>query len=99
MKYLGKLVFTLFVFLTVAQMFAQQINLNRIDPPFWLAGMKNSNLQLMVYGENISSTKPIIDYDGVQLLEVIKVESPNYLFLDIVINETVKPGTFNIIFK
>ncbi len=99
MKFLIKTIFTLFLLLLGAQMFAQQVNLERIDPPFWWAGMKNPNLQLMVYGENIASTKPIIDYDGIQLLEVIKVESPNYLFLDIVINETVKPGTFNIIFK
>ena len=80
-------------------MFAQKVNLGRIDPPFWWTGMKNPNLQLMVYGNNISSTIPTIEYDGVELKKIIKVESLNYLFLDIVIDEDAKPGTFNILFK
>ncbi len=96
MKFLIKTIFTLFLLLLGAQMFAQQVNLERIDPPFWWAGMKNSNLQLMVYGENISSTKPTIIYEGIHLEEVIQVESPNYLFLNIVIDEITKQGTFDI---
>ncbi len=99
MKCLIKTIFTLFFLLLGTQMFAQKVSLERIDPPFWWAGMKNLNLQLMVYGENISSTKPTIVYDGVQLKDVIKVESPNYLFLDIIINKKANPGTFDIEFK
>jgi len=81
------------------QMFAQQINLDRVDPPFWWTGMKNHNLQLMVYGNNISDTRPVINYEGVNLKTVIHVESPNYLFLNIVIDENTIAGTFNIEFK
>ena len=80
-------------------MFAQQINLDRVDPPFWWTGMKNHNLQLMVYGDNISETRPVINYEGVNLKTVIHVESPNYLFLNIVIDENTIAGTFNIEFK
>ena len=29
------------------------MNVNKIDPPFWYAGMQNPELQLMVYGEDI----------------------------------------------
>ena len=29
------------------------MNVNKIDPPFWYAGMKNPELQLMIYGEEI----------------------------------------------
>ena len=82
-----------------AQIFAQQINLERVDPPFWWTGMKNHNLQLMVYGDNISETRPVINYEGVNLKTVIHVESPNYLFLNIVIDENTIAGTFNIEFK
>ena len=99
MKYLFKLIITLFIFLIGIPMFAQKVSVERIDPPFWWAGMKNPKLQLMVYGNNISDTKPIIEYNGVQLKEIINVESQNYLFLNIVINENAKPGTFNILFN
>ncbi len=85
--------------LTVAHLFAAKISVERIDPPFWWAGMKNNNLQLMVYGSNISDSKPTIDFKGIHLKEVIHVESHNYLFLNIVISEDAIPGTFDIDFK
>jgi len=99
MKYFSKIILTLFIILMGVQMFAQQINLERVDPPFWWTGMKNHNLQLMVYGNNISETRPTINYDGISLKEVIHVESPNYLFLNIAIDENTVAGTFNIDFK
>lgn len=97
MKSPYKIIILLTVFLLGSQLYAQK--LNRIDPPFWWAGMNNPNLQLMVYGENISETRPTINYEGVQLSEVIHVESPNYLFLNIIIDKNTVPGTFNIEFK
>jgi len=99
MKLFTKSITTLFILLLGTQMFAQQISLERIDPPFWWAGMTNPELQLMVYGNNISKTSPVIDYDGVQINQIIKVESPNYLFLNITINTEAKPGSFDIVFK
>ncbi|MCF6170138.1 MAG: glycoside hydrolase family 13 protein [Bacteroidales bacterium] len=75
---------------------AQKAGLQRIDPPFWWTGMQNNTLQLMVYGENISATKPQIHYPGVLLKEVIAVESPNYLFLNLVIDNNAKAGSFDI---
>ena len=71
----------------------------RVDPPSWWAGMKNPELQLMVYGENISSTTPVIDYDGVTLHDVVHVESPDYLFLNLILDKNVQPGSFKITFK
>ncbi len=78
---------------------ASDIKLNRIDPPFWWVGMKNTSLQLLIHGENISNTKPVINYDGISLNEVIYVENPNYIFVNIDICESTKPGTFVIDFK
>ena len=31
--------------------------INRVEPPFWWIGMKNTELQLMVYGKNIKNLK------------------------------------------
>ncbi|PLX01570.1 MAG: alpha-amlyase [Marinilabiliales bacterium] len=78
--------------------FSQKISIDRVDPPFWWAGMNNSQLQLMVHGENISLAKAIIDYEGVKLERTILVESPNYVFLDLVIDNDALAGNFDIKF-
>ena len=92
--------FVLFGLLLIftANLHAQKVRLQRIDPPFWWTGMKNKSLQLMVYGANISASKPEILYPGVQLKDVIAVESPNYLFLNLEIADTAEAGSFNIDF-
>ena len=78
---------------------AQKIAVQRVDPPSWWVGMHNPHLQLLVFGHEISKTKPVIDYPGVVLQEVIHVESPDYLFLNLVISHDAKPGTIDIHFK
>lgn len=77
---------------------AQKVKIERVDPPFWWAEMKNTQLQVMVYGENISLTKPIINYEGVKINQSILVESPNYIFIDLEISNTAKAGSFAIDF-
>ena len=59
--------------------------------------MKNPELQLMVYGENIASFRPSVSYPGVKLKSSVALESPNYLlvYLDV---ENAQPGTFDITF-
>ena len=53
----------------------------------------------MVKHPNIGNAIPKISYSGVTLNEVHKANSPNYLFLDLIISETAKAGKFNIRFK
>jgi len=99
MKHIKNIFLTLLIVLTGFNLFSQQINLERVDPPFWWTGMKNHNLQLMVYGNNISQANPVMNYSGVRLKQVIHVESPNYLFLNIIIGADAEPGIFKIDFK
>jgi len=73
--------------------------LKRVEPPFWWTGFKNTSLQLMVYGERISETKPEIKYEGVEITACTGVENPNYLFIDLQLSSTVKPGKFEIQFR
>ena len=61
--------------------------------------MKNPSLQLMVHGENISATKVVLDYEGVELKSVNSVENPNFLFIDLQLSPGVNPGKFDISFK
>ena len=80
-------------------LFPQNINkLPKIEPPSWWAGMKHTHLQLLIYWENISESTPSISYPGITLEKIVKVENPNYLFLDIHFSKDVRPGTFPIEF-
>ncbi len=76
-----------------------QGKLERVEPAFWWAGMKNKNLQLLIYGKEISNAKPTLDYEGVNISKVVSVENPNYLFIYLHIGDEAKPGHFDIEFK
>lgn len=69
----------------------------KVEPAFWWSGMKNPELQLMVYGEKISDYRPTVDYPGVNISSTVSLESPNYqlIYLDLT---DAQPGTFNITF-
>lgn len=75
-----------------------QEKINRVEPPFWWAGMKTAKLQLLIHGENIAELTPKIQYKGLSLERVIKVKSPNYLFLDLKMDAGIAPGKCNIVF-
>jgi neopullulanase len=70
-----------------------------VYPSNWWVGMKMNKIQLMVYHTDVATATPSITYPGIQLVKVNKVENPNYLFLDINILPSSKPGTAKIIFK
>ncbi|WP_223032735.1 glycoside hydrolase family 13 protein [Hanstruepera marina] len=74
-------------------------SLNRVEPPNWWVGMKDKSLQLLVHHDNIGNTSPEISYQGVTIDKVHKAKSPNYLFIDLIVSETAKPGKFDIVFK
>ena len=90
------LVFIL-LFTLPLQACASNATIERVEPPFWWTGFKETGLQLMVYGEGISDYKPSINHDGVTIQRVEKVESPNYLFLYLDIAMAFA-GDFDIVF-
>ena len=72
----------------------------RIDPTFWWVGMKNPKLQLLVHAPGIAaSTATLAAYPGVKLDGSRKLESPNYLVLNLTIGAAAKPGQLKISFK
>lgn len=71
----------------------------RVEPSNWWVGMKDPALQLLVHGENIGETTPVIRYAGVSIKKISKADSKNYLFIDLAISKTAKPGTFPIQFN
>ena len=56
--------------------------IQKVEPPFWYAGMKNSELQIMFYGKNISQYEASVS-NNVAIKNVEKTENPNYLFVTI----------------
>ena len=87
----------LFLLLCTTTLFAQN-NIDRIEPPNWWVAMKNPNLQLMVHGDNIGHLRPEITYQGVTIQQVIRVENPNYIFIDLHLAKDVKAGELAIEF-
>ena len=76
---------------------AQEVE--RVEPPFWWTGFEHRELQLMVHGNNISLLTPSIDYPGVSISRIVRIESQNYLFLYIDIAPDTLPGIFDIEFS
>lgn len=89
-------IFTIIAISVFLNSFSQK--LERVEPMFWWAGMKSTELQLMVYGEKISAADVSLKYPGVELVAVTKVQSPNYLFIDLKLADNVQPGKFDIQF-
>lgn len=72
---------------------AQQL---KIEPAFWWTGMKNSELQIQVYGKDIASFQASVNVPGLKIKDQVRLESPNYLFLYFDLKDA-KPGKFTIV--
>ncbi len=71
--------------------------IEHLEPPFWWTGMESEKLQLMVHGRNISFLQPQIEYEGVEILRVNRMENNNYMFIDLSLKDAVT-GSFDIQF-
>ncbi len=73
--------------------------IDHIEPACWYAGMKNPSLQLMVYGRDIATVSDVsTDYPGVHIDSVVRLDSPNYLFIYLNVREA-QPGEMKLYFK
>lgn len=70
--------------------------LDHVEPPSWWVGMQHRTLQLMLHGERIGDTLPVLQHPGVTLLSVTRVPSPNYLFVTLDIAPDAAPGTLDL---
>ncbi len=89
--------FVLILILSLPTFFLQAQQTN-VYPTHWWAGMKNPKLQLMIHSPGIktSVSSVSLSYPGVSLTKTTKLESDNYLFLDLNITSAAKPGTLKI---
>ena len=91
----------LLLFALTAQMTtmsAAKTVIDRIDPTNWFVGMKNPQVQLMVYGKDIATVKDVTtDYPGVRIDSVVRLDSPNYLLVYMNLSDA-KAGTMTLKF-
>ncbi|WP_258102746.1 glycoside hydrolase family 13 protein [Marinoscillum sp. MHG1-6] len=92
-----KIFLVLLTAITSLGSFAQEISTYSVEPPFWWAGMANENLQLMIKGENIGLSTIEVKGKGVKLVKQTSGDSPNYTFIDLVLEDEIKPQTIDII--
>ena len=64
---------------------------------FWWKGMKNPDLQILIYGKNISDYTIELS-DEIKIKDIQKTENPNYAFVTINTND-VKKSSFKINLK
>ena len=92
-----KILFLLFIFPPI--IFSQNVQIQRIDPTYWWVGMRNQNLQLLVYGKNIKDSEVSLTYEGVTIENTQLLENPNYMVIDLKINSNALPGKVPLLFS
>ena len=76
-------------------MFSAQIQ--KVEPAFWWKNMKNPELQILVYGKNISQYEVELS-DNIKVKDLTKTENPNYIFITVNTSE-INNSSFKINFK
>lgn len=82
-----KKIYTVFAISIASVAFSQ---IQKVEPAFWWKGMKNPELQILVYGKDIAKSEIELS-DGIQIKNIQKVENPNYVFLTVNTNEINVP--------
>jgi glycosidase len=67
----------------------------RVEPPNWWTGMKTNQLQLLIHGEHLADYHWVkCDHPYLSIQSVDKVESNNYLFVNLHIDKKLTLGTY-----
>lgn len=82
--------------LSTASAFAMKVE--QVEPANWWAGMKNTSLQIMLYGKDLTGSSVSISSEQVKIDEVVSLENPNYLVLYLDISKA-QPENFTITLK
>lgn len=77
---------------------ARAMEIKKVAPSFWWAGMKNPELQILLYGENLALSDVSVSGEGIYLKETVRQDNPNYLLLYLDLSEA-KAQTFQILLK
>lgn len=90
-----KRIFIILVFITTL-LHVYSGNIKTVDPAFWWAGMKNPELQIMLYGDNIADSDVTITSKNATIKEIVKLKNKNYLLIYLDLKDAL-PEKFDII--
>jgi glycosidase len=76
---------------------AQEIFVEKIEPPNWWAGMKTKQLQLMLYGKNLDQFEARFDSEKIQIKHIQRMQNDVYAFIDLEISPDINPGIYQLI--
>ena len=88
----------IYISLLCCSLTAKANPIERVEPLFWWTDMANPQVQLLVYGDNISHNTLSVDYSGVTIINTEVVDNPNYLFVTFNIKQQTKPGSLKLQF-
>ena len=88
----------LFLAFLLSTVSAFAMKVEQVEPANWWAGMKNTSLQIMLYGKDLTGSSVSISSDQVKIDEVVSLENPNYLVLYLDISKA-QPENFTITLK
>lgn len=75
-----KYYFVLFLAIICTQ-FVFAIDVKKVEPSCWWAGMKNPEIQILLYGTDIAKSDVNITSKDIRLKECVRLENSNYLLL------------------
>lgn len=84
--------FTAFFLTCIATATFAQNPIKHIEPPFWWTEM-NTNLQLLIHGEAIATYDIQINETGLKIDTIYTTQNPNYIFVDISMNDNFRAKT------
>jgi glycosidase len=78
---------------------AQSFNVNKVEPPNWWCGMRDTTLQLMVYGENLDSMTVYINSPDISVRNTFEPENSSYLFINLTVPNHTPAGEYPLHFS
>jgi neopullulanase len=87
------------IFITlISSIIGQSFKINKMEPPNWWSGMKDSELKLMVYGENLNDIKVSSPNKKFKIKKVSPAQNSSYIFVDISL-KNIPTGNYELIFS
>lgn len=78
---------------------AAQLSVQHIAPTFWWTGMHHPELQIMVHAPDVAMYQVSLSYPHVEFVSAVKVDNPNYLFINLRIYPQAQAGTLQLVFS
>jgi glycosidase len=93
-NHMKKTILPYFILLLTFSVQAQTLN---VEPSFWWSDMQETELQLMVSGDNIAAYTPSVSSKNITIKEVVTLQSLNYQLIYLDLSNAV-PETFDLVF-